>query len=262
MIRRALIGLPAAALALFLALQSAPAIAQTPTQGAPVIVYQSLKDGDVITEPVFGIQMCFAAPINIKDLDKGGDFAFSVTQPDGIGLGHRDVFQRDGYGYTIYPGNPVGSNTTGQWKFTYRVTSPDATQITSGTINYTVDPGGTTMPRETPPVCVASGGTETASPVASGGASPTPAGSASPAPSGSATPKPSGTTLSPSGSPSATPVPGDTESSGPDILKLALLTIGAAGAAAVLLLIGFGIRRAVGFDWHKPGPGGGDSGHH
>jgi hypothetical protein len=48
---------------------------------------------------------------------------------------------------------------------------------------------------------------------------------------------------------------------GPDILKLALITVAITGGLAFLALIGYFIRRAVGFDWHKPGNGG-NSGHH
>ncbi len=116
----------------------------------PVLVYQNPADGAVLQQPAFGIQLCFGSPVNIKDLDKGGDFAFAVTEPDGIGLGNRDVFQVDGYGITIYPGNPVGE-TAGQWKFHYRLTSPDAQSVLEGDINYTVNPSGSPVPVATPP---------------------------------------------------------------------------------------------------------------
>ena len=53
----------------------------------------------------------------------------------------------------------------------------------------------------------------------------------------------------------------DSEDGGPDIGRLAFLTIGAAGIGAVVLLFGYGIRRFTGFDWHKPGSGGDDSHH-
>jgi hypothetical protein len=48
----------------------------------------------------------------------------------------------------------------------------------------------------------------------------------------------------------------DEMENGPDILPLALLTIGAAGIAAVVLLIGYLVRRAIGYDPHRPGPEG------
>jgi hypothetical protein len=80
------------------ALSSSPAHAADPQ---PVLVFQNPAEGAVLQQAAFGIQLCFASPVNIKDLDKGGDFAFSITEPDGLGLGSRDVFQPDGYGITV-----------------------------------------------------------------------------------------------------------------------------------------------------------------
>lgn len=244
------------ALALLAALPVAGVLAQTPDPQAPVVVYQNIKDGDTITEPAFVIHLCFDRPVNVKDLDVGGAFLFELNQPDGIGLGHRDVFQVDGYGLGIYPGNPVGNNLTGEWTFKYRVTSPDAQHSTIGTIKYVVDPAGQPIPRETPPSCVASGGTATASPVRTG---PAPTATiilgGSPGVGGGAeTPD---STLKP-GSPTPIVTRGPVEEEdgdGPDILKLALITVGIAGGAALLALIGYFVRRKVGFDPHKPKPG-------
>ncbi len=240
--------LPLAVLPVVLAFSSSIAHAADPQ---PVLVYQNPAEGAVLQQAAFGIQLCFASPVNIKDLDKGGDFSFSVTEPDGLGLGNRDVFQPDGFGITIYPGSPIG-NTAGQWKFHYRLTSPDAKSALEGDINYTVDPNGSPVPHATPPACVASGGTATASPTPGPGATTPAAVSASPvltsrSPSASATP-------------TASPIAAGSSGSGPDILKYALLTIGAAGAAGVILLIGYLVRRRVGYDPHREKPGGGD--HH
>jgi hypothetical protein len=143
MIRRTLLALPLAAAALVAATSAGSAMAQTDPEG-PVLVYQNINDGDVLDQLPLSIQLCFAAPINIKDLDKGGDFSFTVLQPDGIGLGHRDIFQPDGYGVAVQPGNPVGDDVTGEWTFRYRAGEP--------------------APRVSPPACVASGGTATAAP--------------------------------------------------------------------------------------------------
>ncbi len=44
----------------------------------------------------------------------------------------------------------------------------------------------------------------------------------------------------------------DQQDGGPDVLLLALLTIGAAGAATVVALIGYVIRNRVGFWLHRP----------
>jgi hypothetical protein len=241
--------LPLVLLTLVSALSASPAHAADPQ---PVLVYQNPTEGEVIQEPAFGIQLCFASPVNFKDLDKGGDFAFSVTEPDGLGLGHRDVFQPDGYGITVYPGHPIGE-TTGHWKFHYRITSPDAKSALEGDITYTVDPNGSPFPQATPPVCVASGGTATASPTPEPGATTPAAGSASPAPTSGRS--------SASATPTASPIAAGSNSSGPDILKYALLTIGAAGAAGVILLIGYLVRRRIGYDPHREKPGG-DGDHH
>jgi hypothetical protein len=241
--------LPLVLLALVSALSLSPARAADPQ---PVLVYQNPAEGQVLQQTAFGIQLCFASPVNIKDLDKGGDFAFTVTEPDGLGLGNRDVFQVDGYGITVYPGKPIG-DTTGHWKFHYRLTSPDAQSALEGGINYTVDPNGSPIPQATPPVCVASGGTATASPTPAPGATTPAAVSASPVPA-SGSPSVSAT-------PTVSPIASGSSGSGPDILKYALLTIGAAGAAGVILLIGYFVRRRVGYDPHRAKPGdGGD--HH
>jgi hypothetical protein len=254
--------LPLAVLAVVLAFSSSIAHAADPQ---PVLVYQNPAEGDVIQQSAFGIQLCFASPVNIKDLDKGGDFGFTVTEPDGIGLGNRDVFQPDGYGITVYPGNPVGS-TAGKWKFHYRLTSPDAQAALEGDINYTVDPNGSPVPQATPPACAALGGTATAPPTPPPGATtppapPTPGPGATTPPAVSASPVPTSGRPSASATPAASPIAAGSSSS-PDILKYALLTIGAAGAAGVILLIGFLVRRRVGYDPHREKPGGGDDDHH
>lgn len=48
----------------------------------------------------------------------------------------------------------------------------------------------------------------------------------------------------------------------PDIDKYAFLTIGAAGAAAVIATIGYLIRRRIGFDPHRPDRSGDSPGDH
>lgn len=69
---------------------------------------------------------------------------------------------------------------------------------------------------------------------------------------------------SPSGRPPGSPTPQANDkkvhSSGPDILLLVLLTTGASGGAAVIGLIGYVIRRRVGFSPHSPPPRDGDGG--
>ena len=49
---------------------------------------------------------------------------------------------------------------------------------------------------------------------------------------------------------------------GPDILLMALLTIAVAGGAAVVATLGYLLRRAIGFDLHRPPEGEEDGGGH
>lgn len=68
---------------------------------------------------------------------------------------------------------------------------------------------------------------------------------------------------------SATPTPAvingnDEEDGGSDvdILRLALLTIGASGIAGVLALIGYVVRKRIGYEPHAPHEGEEPPGHH
>ena len=264
MIRRAILALPLGALALLAALPMAGAMAQTPDPEGPVLVYQNIKDGDTIDRAGFRIQLCFAEPVNIKDLDKGGDFAFQVTQPDGIGLGHRDVFQPDGYGVAVYPGNPVGE-TAGEWTFNYRVTTPGRTACDDGHDQVHGRSGrGSRSRARRHRLALPLAARRRFRPVTA--PSPTPTAPMSSARRASdrheRTPTP---TLKP-GSPTPIvtrgPVEEEDDDDGPDILKLALITVGVAGGAALLALIGYFVRRRVGYEPHKPKPGDGDGGHH
>ena len=216
-----------------------------------MLVFQYPPDGATLSSPPFFLQLCFASPINNRDLFAGGDFAFSVTQPDGVALGHRDVFQPDGYGMAIYPGKPVAADTSGVWKFHWRVTSPDGATPLEGDASYTVNPTGDPVPTATPPPCIGEAGTGTVTPTPEGNkATETP-----PVGTGATASQP---TLSPK--PTASPAVIDTDDS-PDIDKYAYLTIGAAGVAAVIATLGYLFRRRIGFDPHKPGDTD-DSGHH
>jgi len=48
----------------------------------------------------------------------------------------------------------------------------------------------------------------------------------------------------------------DSAGSEPDVLELALLTIGAAGGAALVALFGYWLRNRIGFWLHRPPPPG------
>lgn len=226
----------------------------------PVIVYQNVHEGDKLGEKPFVLQFCFQDPINIKDLDKGGDFRFELRNPQNMGLGLRIVFQPDGYGVAVYPGPepsliPGVVTPTGEpaWTYEWRVVDAEDGTPLEGTLRFTVDPDAEPIPLETPPPCVQAGGTATP-----GGLT------ASPSPTIRPTRTPVDQTPAPGETerPQETPEPGlDEADDGPDVLLLALLTVGVVGAAGGVGLIGFVLRKKIGFDPHKPGPGPGD-GHH
>ncbi len=217
-----------ALLALAAGLTAPPAHAADP---APVLVFQNVKEGDVLTEAAFAIQLCFESAVNHKDLGQGGDFQFIVTEPDGFHLGSRDVFQPDGLGVAIYPGAPI-NDPVGQWSVHYRVTSPDAQSALEGDINYTVDPDGQTLPRATPPPCIGSGGTATISPP--------PTDTPEPGASETVSETPASTAFS---SPSATQGPIVVESGGSsNTLTYVLLAVVALGLGGFFIAIGLMLR--------------------
>jgi len=113
----------------------------------PQVTFVFPAEGDKLAEPPQIIHMCFASPVNTKDLDKGGNFSFSVAMPDGRGLGLRIVFQPDGYGLEVHPGLP-GDPPEGQWTFKWRVTDPETLAPATGTVNFTVSPEGSPLPEE------------------------------------------------------------------------------------------------------------------
>ena len=159
----AIVGLALATAALFLSLSS-------PADAEPKVVLMYPEDGDVLVAPPPIIHMCFASPINVQDLDKGGDFRFSVLMPKGQGLGLRIVFQPDGFGADIHPGYPK-EDLEGEWTFQWRVTEPDTLEPASGTVKFTVAAGGSPVPEKDPEPCVGEG-----TPNASGTVSSTPNG--------------------------------------------------------------------------------------
>lgn len=213
----------------------------------PRLVFNSPAQGDVLEEPAYVFQLCFAEPIDIRDQIDGGQWAFAAREPDGQGLAHRAAFQGDGLGVTVYPGRPPGA-AEGEWTFTWRVASPDGLQATEGEIKYTVDfANGAPVSRDVPQLCIGKAGTVSPSPIRETRA-------ATPEPSATAEGEPT---------PSERPSGGETDDDDSDILVLALLTIGAAGGAALIALIGYFVRRAIGFEPHKPsGDGAGHGEHH
>jgi methionine-rich copper-binding protein CopC len=186
---------------------------------APEVIYQFPRDGASLEEPPLAIQLCFAEPIDVRDLDKGGDFRFLITAPDGTPLGHRAIFQPDGYGVVVQPG--ISDEPEGNWTFEWRVRDRQSEEEAEGTIPFSVQAGGAGVIPAEPPACTASG---------------TPLGA-------SPTPRDDGTTDDPVV---------QEDDGGPDVLLLALLTVGAAGAAAAVALLGYLIRQRTGFWLHRP----------
>lgn len=240
---------------LFLALLTPTPGGAVPTPPPLTVTFQNPVDGAVLSEPPFVFQMCFSRPINIKDLDKGGDFEFNLSTPAKAGIGMRIVFQIDGWGYSIYPGSPpsLGVQPPDQrdhWLFEWHVVAADDGAPSDGQVKFTVDPAADPIPSETPPVCLPGGGTATPVPIFS---TPTPTTD----PATTATEQP---TEPASGEPSPTetddPGEGGTEEDGdgPDIGPLAFGTIAVAGGLAIVGLVMYFIRRRVGYDPHGPTP--------
>ena len=203
----------------------------------PEIIYQYPEDGDVLKDRPFVLQMCFKEPVNVNDLAEGGDFAFKIDPPDTQGLGVRIVFQPDGYGVALYPGPAAeGQNLEGEWIWEYRLTDKvQPTDATEGTVKFSVSAtDGTDIISATPPTCLAEGATHV----------PTAPPAGSPGTTNSVTPTPDGGEVIDEG--------GDSDV---DILRLALLTIGAAGAAGLIALIGYVIRKRIGYEPHAPHEG-------
>jgi len=196
----------------------------------PTVTFMFPHDGDILGEPPTVLQICFAEPIDIRDLSKGGDYDFVVIQPAGMHLGLRIVFQLDGYGVAVYPGRPLG-NSEGAWKFDWRIRDASTLNPLAGAVTFQVQPGGTPALKANPPDCTATGRPQpTASPQAS--ATNTPPPTASPAAS-------SLQTATPGSSQTATPGLANTRSAsdnddGSDVLEIALIAAGAAGAAAII----------------------------
>lgn len=228
----------AAASAITLVLVAFAVQRQAPPASAdePVITYMYPEDGDVFSEPLQVIQVCFENPIDVRDLPSAGgegEFEFDLNRPSGLGVGMRIVFQADGYGVAVYPGIET-EGIEGEWTFRFQVRDRQSLDRIDRTIRYTVESGGEPIITPTPQFCPSGGGTF--------------------APTSSPTP-----------GPDATPGNGGViaeEDGESDALELPLLVVAVAGGAAVLLLLGYLFRRRIGWWLHNPAdePGPGD--HH
>lgn len=213
-----------AAIALVLAVFASEQPPRPASADEPVITYMFPEEGDVVSEPLQVIQICFENPIDVRDLpprDEGA-FDFNLTRPSGFSTGMRIVFQANGYGVAIYPG-VADDQLQGEWTFTYHVRDRASLDPVDGTLTYEVSDSGEPIITPTPQMCPSDGGTF--------------------AP-----------TAEPTVDPNATPTPvGIVEEDGDsDALLLSLLAIGAAGGAGVLLLLGYAFRRRIGWWLHDP----------
>lgn len=119
-------------------------------QPQPTLVFP--EDGAVFSDPPPVLRLCFAEPVNIRDLDDGGDFRFAVVTPQGTSLGLRIVFQRDGLGVDVHRGIPQ-EPVEGNWTFDWRVTDPETLEAAEGRVSFTVGPEGRPAPEEPPVSC-------------------------------------------------------------------------------------------------------------
>jgi hypothetical protein len=208
---------------------------------APVVVYQNLNEGDVLSEPPWVIQMCFSRPIDIRDQPDGGDWNFNMITPQGQGSAMRIVFQNDAYGVAMYPVTPptlaaIPTNETNSWTYTYRVADKDSGDPLTGSLTFTISDDADAIPRATPPACVPAGGTgEATPPPTDPAATDTPGPTRTPA-GGTAT-ESSATNGSetPANGDSTTPTPpgdstdDDDDDGGSDALVIVLIALGALG---------------------------------
>ena len=178
-------------------------------------------DGARLEQPPALVHLCFSVPL--KD-----DFAFNMEMPDGRTPGVSIVFPPDSQCVDAIPLLPDDA-PAGEYSFDWRVSAAGGDEQASGTLSFRVAERG---PAATP------------SPAA--GATPSPAAGATPPP---ATPPAGGTTAG-SGA----------DGDGPDILLTALVTTASVGGAAVLLTLGYLLRRRIGFEPHRPPEGEEDEG--
>ena len=203
---------------------------------APEIVSMFPEEGDILAEePAFlpatpttpdepippesryGLQLCFAASVDVRDNDKGGVHDFSVTGPDGSALGLRIVFQPNGLGVVVFPGlapEPV----EGEWTFEWLFRDVDSLEEASGSLRFQIQEDGDPVPTE---------------PAAPCGGTPTPQREDTPTTGATTTP----TTTDDEDSPD------QDDDDGSDALIIALIIVGAVAAAAIVAAALYIIRR-------------------
>lgn len=220
----------------------------------PVIVYQNLNEGDVLSEPPYVIQMCFSRPIDIRDQPDGGDWDFNIITPQGQGSGNRIVFQPDAYGVAMYPVAPpslpaIPTQAGGAWAFSYRVADQESGDTIAGNVTFTISGDAEAIPRATPPACVPAGGTGDATPPPTGeAATDTPPPTRTPE-GGTPVPTDPADSETPDGSGSVTPPPSgeddgdDDDDGGSDTLVIILIVLGAIALVGGIGAIAYILQR-------------------
>ena len=143
-------------------------------------------------------------------------FSFTYLMPDSRALGLRIVFQPDGECVDVHAGLPE-ERPAGEYTFEWQVAAAEGGEEGSGTLQFEVSENITVTPAPTP----------------------------TPSDTPPVTPSPEGGTEN-----------GDADDDdGPDILLVALITIGSVGGAAVLFTLGYFLRRRIGYEPHRPTEG-------
>jgi hypothetical protein len=134
-------------------------VSQFPEEGAVLAEEPAFLPATTTTpeEPIpavarYGLQLCFAEPVDVRDSDKGGLHEFTVRGPSGTQLAMRVVFQPDGFGVTVFPGL-APEPAEGQWTFDWLVRDADSLEEASGTIHFEIAQGGSPVPTESLPSC-------------------------------------------------------------------------------------------------------------
>ncbi len=170
-------------------------------------------DGARLEQPPTLVHLCFSVPI--KD-----DFRFGIRLPDGRTSAVSFVFQPGGQCVDAIPLLPDDA-PAGEYSFDWRASAAEGDEQVSGTLSFRVTERGPA-------------------------ATPSPAAAATPSPAAGATPPP--TTPPAGGTTAGSGADGD----GPDILLTALVTTASVGGAAVLLTLGYLLRRRIGYEPHRP----------
>ena len=190
----------------------------------PEITFQFPLEGDVLKEPPIVLQMCFKEPVLVLDLPPldTGDFKFSLIPPGSSGgLGMRIVFQPDGYGVAIYPGDAASELAEGEWRWEYRLVDAASLDPIEGTVRFTTSAAtGDEILQPTPPTCLAEGATQQAT-------------------------MPPGGTEDPGTETPGEIINGD-DDDGLGAVEIALIATGIAAAAAVVGALAFFFRKRIG----------------